>query len=345
MTNLIFALVLLTLALGGIVVRKTYFALPLRELQRQAERHDPLASKIYPVAAYGNSLRGLLWLFIGLVSAGSLVLLARELPVWVSLLVVGPLLWITFSLLPASRIGSFGARLTMLVTPAIAWLLNYLHPVLSRGTDTVEKRYLAGRHTGLFERDDLLQLIERQQHQIDSRLTAEELEIVRRALSFDNYTVGDIVTPRKQVKVVMADAVIGPILIDELHKTGQEYMLVREGTKGSFVGTLAFRDLDLKSTGQVRDVMSDTVYYVHENDTLSETLHAFFTTNHPLFVVVNSFEEYLGIITVENILRQLIGHIPGDDFDQYADIAAVAARHPRAKKSKKSEPDETIELE
>lgn len=327
------------------MARKTYFALPIPELKRQAERHDPLAAKIYPVAAYGNSLRGLLWLYIGLMSAGSLVLLARELPIWVSLLVVGPLLWIAFSLLPASRVGSLGARLTVLVTPMMGWLLNYLHPILSRGADTVERRYLAGRHTGLFEREDLLELIERQQHQADSRLTDEELEVVRRALSFDNYTIADILTPRKQIKVVTADAVIGPILIDELHKSGQEYVLVRDGTKGPFVGTLAFRDLDLKSTGKVRDVMSGTVYYVHENDTLSEALHAFFSTNHPLFVVVNSFEEFVGIITVENILRQLIGHIPGDDFDQYADITAVAARHPKAKKAKKSDPDETIELE
>ncbi len=345
MTNLIFALVLLALALGGIVVRKTYFALPLRELKRQAERHDPLAAKIYRVAAYDNSLRGLLWLFIGLTGAGSLVLLARELPIWASLLVVGPLLWIAFSLLPASRVGSLGARLTILVTPVIFWLLNYLHPTLNRGTRIVEKRYLAGRHTGLFEREDLLQLIEKQHHQADSRLSAEELEIAGRALSFDQYTVGDVLTSRKQVKVVMADDTIGPILIDELHQSGQEYVLVRDGTKGPFVGTLAFKKLDLQSTGKVRDVMESTTYYLHENDPLSEALHAFFSTNHRLFIVVNSFEEYLGIITVENILHQLLGHIPGDDFDQYADISAVAARHPTAKKSKKSEPEATIELE
>ncbi len=345
MTNLIFALALLVLALGGIVVRKTYFALPLRELKRQAERHNPLAASIYRVVAYGNSLRGLLWLFIGVTSAGCLVLLARQLPVWVSLLVVGPLLWIAFSLLPASRTTKLGNRLATIVTPSIAWLLNYLHPLLSRGADVVEKRYLPGKHTGLFERDDLLHLIDKQQHQSDSRVTPDELEIARRALSFGEYTIGDVLTPRREIKVVMADATVGPILIDELHQGGQPYVLVRDGPKGPFVGTLAFKNLDLQSTGKVSDIMDDTVYYVHESDPLSEALHVFFSTNHPLFIVVNSFEEYLGIITIENILRELLGHVPGDDFDQYADITAVAARHPRVKKSKKPEPDETIELD
>ena len=73
--------------------------------------------------------------------------------------------------------------------------------------------------------------------------------------------------------------------------------------------------------------MSDKVYYLHENDSLSTALHAFYTTNHPIFVVVNSFEEFVGIITVEGLLDQLLGHVPGEDFDQYSDLAAVAARH------------------
>jgi CBS domain containing-hemolysin-like protein len=335
MTDLIFALILLVVALAGVVVRKTYFAIPIRELKRRAVRHEPLASKIYRVAAYGNSLRSLLWLYIGLTSAGSLVLLARVLPVWLSLLVVGPLLWVAFSLLPASRTTSLGARLTILVTPPIAWLLNYLHPALSRGADVVERRYLTGRHTGLFERDDLLRLIEQQREQIDSRLSPEELEIARRALSFDQYTVGDVLTPRKDIKVVQASDTVGPILIDELHKSGQDYVLVRDGseTKGPFVGTVAVNQLGLQSTGQVRDTMNDTVYYLHENDPLSEALHAFFVTNYSLFVVVNSAEDYVGVITIESVLRQLLGHVPGDDFDQYTDPAAVAARHLKPRKS------------
>jgi CBS domain containing-hemolysin-like protein len=90
--------------------------------------------------------------------------------------------------------------------------------------------------------------------------------------------------------------------------------------------------------------MDETVYYVHENDTLSEALHAFFVTNHPMFIVVNSFEEFVGIITVENILHQLLGHIPGEEFDQYANLSAVAAKHEHKPKEpkKEAEPSEIL---
>lgn len=345
MTDLIYATILLLFALGGVVVRKTYYQVPPRELKRQAEKQPVSAeAKLYMAVAYGKGLRVVLWLWIALASAGSVVLLAREAPWWLSLVAVMALLWMAFSWLPSSRVSKPGLRLTLVVTPVITWLLNFLHPVLSRAAGVAEKH--AGQsHTGIFERDDLLRLVDRQLTQADNRLTVEELAIIRNALSFDDHRVADILTPRKQVATVLADDTVGPVLIDELHKTGQPHVLVRESSKGPFVGTLLVKRLGLASTGQVRDIMDATVYYVHENDVLSEALHAFFATNHPLFVVVNSSEEYVGIITVASILRQLLGHVPGDDFDQYADLPAVAARHPKAKKTKRLEADETIEGE
>jgi CBS domain containing-hemolysin-like protein len=336
MNNFIFGIVFLVLALFGIVLRKTYFSLPLGELKRRAQKHEAHAEQLYRAAAYGNSLRSLLWLYIGLTSAMSLILLARQLPVWLGVLIVGPLLWIVFSLIPASRTTKAGVTLTWLATPPIAWILSFLHPLLGRGGDFVEKHVAAPQHTGIYERDDLLQLIEYQQSQPDSRITSEELEVVKRALNFDKYKVCDVLLTRNHVKTVLEDDVIGPVLIDELHKNAQDYVLVRESKKGPFVGTLAFSRLSIKSSGQVRDFMNTTVYYLHENDPLSEALHAFFTTNHPLFVVVDSYEEYVGIVSIEHILNKLLGHIPGDDFDQYSDSAAVAARHTKVEKPKKA---------
>lgn len=333
------ALFLLLLALSGIVIRKTFYQLPLSELKRRAAARDPIAAQLYRAVAYQGSLRGLLWLFIALTSAGGFILLARQAPVWLSLLTVVALLWAAFSWLPASRITSFGIRMTSLVTPPISWLLSYLHPLLSRTVGLVGGHYSAPTHTGLFERDDLLRLLDMQQQQADSRLTVEELEIVKHVLSFPDFTVRDVLTPRGDIRTVHANETIGPILIDELHQTGLEHVLVQDSPNAQIAGTLAVHELGIHSSGRVRDAMDPTVYYLHESDSLSDALHAFFVTNHPLFVVTNSFEEYVGIITVQNILHQLIGHIPGDDFDQYASLQAVASRHPRHRRSKK--PDDS----
>lgn len=342
-TDLTLAVILLLMALLGIVARKTYFYLPLRELKRRAEKHDRQAARLYRAAAYGNSLRGLLWLYIGLTGAASLVLLARLLPVWASLLIVGPLLWIAFSLIPATRTTRAGILVTRLTTPPLVWLLNYLHPALDRSTEMVGQRYTGPIHTKLFEREDLLDLIKRQQHQADNRLTDEELEIIRRALKFNDRKISDVMAPRKKVKTVLAGDTIGPVLIDEIHKSGQDCALVREGRKGPFVGTLAFKRLNLESSGKVSDHMDPAVYYLHENDPLSQALHAFFVTNHSAFVVIDNSEDYVGLLTVEDLLRQLLGHLPGDDFDQYANPVLVASRHVKPEKPSKKRDDEPPE--
>jgi CBS domain containing-hemolysin-like protein len=344
MTNYLIAILFLLIAVAGVVVRKTYYYLPVTELKRRAEHHDKLAVKLYPAVAYGSSLRGLLWLWIGLASAAGFVLLARIAPPGIGFLGIVALLWVINSWLPASRVTAVGANVTAFVTPVIIAILNRVHPLSSRGTELVEHRYTAPAHTGLFERGDLLALIEQQQRQPDNLFTYEELEITRRALGFGDHKVSDVLTPRKKIKTTLVNDTIGPVLIDELHKSGQGYMLVRESAKGDFVGTLAFKRVGLQSTGQVRNVMDKTIHYIHENDSLGQALHAFFKTNDPLLIVVNSSEEYVGIITIEGILHQLLGHIPGDDFDRYEDKTAVSARHIKPKAPKKTE-KETAEAE
>jgi putative hemolysin len=338
MTSYIVALILLAVAVAGVVIRKTYYSVPAHELKRQAERNEKYARELYRPVSYGSSLRVLLTLLIVLPSAVGTVLLARSVPLGVSLIAVVLLLWVSYSWLPASRVTGFGLKLTLFVTPIIVWLLNYLHPVFSRSASLVEGRYNRQPHTGLYEREDLIELIEQQQRQQDNRLAAEELEIARRALSFDDHEVGDILTPRSEVQTVLEGDTIGPILIDELHQKGGEFALVRHKEDGPFTGVLTVKYMGLKSKGHVRDVTDPRVFYLHENDTLTEALHAFFTTNSPLFIVMNSFEEY---ITVENILRQLLGHIPGDGFSEYDDPAAVTGRHHK----KRTEPEATGDAE
>lgn len=341
MTNYYLAILLLLLAVCAVVVRKTYYYIPFRELKRRAEHHDPLASKLYPTVSYTNSLRGLLLGFIVLTSAGGVVLLSKEAPSWLALIAVVLLLWAVYSWLPASRTTSIGVSLTTLVNPFVLWLVGHMHRILDRPTKAAERRLDFGQHTGLYERDDLLHLIQKQQHQHDSRFSEEELEIAKRALSFADYTVSDVLTPKKSVKTVLADDTVGPVLIDELHKSQQNYVLVRESAKGEFVGTLNYKLLGLHSSGKVKDYANPAIYYIHEDDSLNQALHTFFVTNRSLFVVVDNAEEYIGIVTIDSILRQLLGHIPGEDesADQHASPSAVVARHKKTRKLDESDED------
>ena len=327
MLGLLFAAALLVIALVGITLRKTYYYLPPKELKRQAEQGDKLARTLYQVVSYGASLRVLLWLLVGFSSAGGVVLLARSAPWWIGFMATTLLLWLAFSWLPNTRVTAVGAHLAVWATPIIAGLLGYLHPVLSRIGEPFHRHYKSMDHTGLYEIDDLVELVEKQKAQDDNRVPTVQLEALKKVLTAHNYKIGDVLTPRAELKTVSDDDTIGLVLLDELHASGQSSFPVAQGKTDKVIGALYLQDLNLKTEGKVRDYMHKSVRYLHEEDSLAQALQAFFKTKQQLFVVVNSFEEYLGVVTLEHILKQLTGGLGVDGFDQHDDLAAVANKH------------------
>lgn len=347
MIEFILAIIFAVLALFGISLRKTYNYVPVKELKRQAQHGDPLAKVLYRAVAYGASLQLFLWLFIGVTAALSMILFTSVAPSWLAFLAIVGLLWYGFAWLPEGHLTSFGARVVMKVTPAIEWLLNYLHPLFDRLIRFVRRHRPVTFHTGLYEREDLLHLLEEQRAQPDSRIPHEELDILLHAVTFGDKVVSDILVPRRIVKMVSENETIGPVLINELHESGHSRFPVYKDKQDEVTGTLFLRDLlNVKQGGKVASHMHSKVVYVHEDHSLYQVLHAFLTTKHHLFIVVNSFEEYVGIVTIEDVLEQIIGHKIVDEFDNYDDLRAVAQHLAQAEHTKhKQENREVAEPE
>jgi CBS domain containing-hemolysin-like protein len=309
MIAFICALLLLLISLTLIVMQKSYYAIPAKEIKRRAAYGDEHATRLYKAIAYGENLDLLLWIMIALSSAGGFVLFTIVAPDWISFIAVVLLLFVFYSLIPSGRITSLGSYVTSLFTPFLAWLLSILHPAIRRGAQHLQKRQSGQTHTGLYERSDLLELIEQQLQQEDSRFSPEELMIAAQALGFSDATVHDIVTPWSSVKTLSSNDVVGPVVINEAHNSGQPLVPVVE--QGRVVGTLRVQQLGIRSEGKASDLMDQAVYYLHEDDSLSEALHAFYVTNQPLFVVLGSKGEYIGVITMSAMLKRLLGELPG----------------------------------
>ena len=149
-------------------------------------------------------------------------------------------------------------------------------------------------------------------------------------------------TPRRLVKMVVASDPIGPVLMDELHDSGfSRFPVVKEASKTAnpeIVGMLYMHDLvGHLEKGRVRDVMKKKVYFINETQSLKEALAAFIRTEHQLLVVVNNFEEIVGIITIEDVLEQILGEKIVDEFDRYDDMRAVAGKEAEEGHDKHSE--------
>ena len=316
---------LLALGLLALALQRFYSSVPAKELKRLAARGDHLAQALYRPVAYGASLRLLLWVVVGLSLPVGLVLLGQSLPPLVLLLVTMTVLAIALIWLPSLRLTVHSARFAVWLAPALAKILHYTQPVLQHGHVLNRYRQLDS-HSGLYEKEDITELLAQQKEQADNRLTPEELDILLRALHFSDKKAADILLPRAQVRLIDGNETLGPIVLDELHKSGQPSFLVYDKKPEHVVGTLLIEDAARAKNGsRVADLMRPQLCYVNEEFTLPQVARAFTATGQQVAVVVNNFEEFVGTVSLAGLLQQLYGEQTAEPEIAYEDAAAVAA--------------------
>jgi CBS domain containing-hemolysin-like protein len=340
MLGFILGLLLAAMAIIFWTLVRSYQQVPAKELKRLARSGDDVAALLYRAAAYGISLRVLLTACTLLFGVLSLACLITSVGIWLAillLLIVGGVGG--FVLVPSGELTRGSLWLAKRAAPSLGWLLERSQPIFGSIGRFMRKLRPLHLHTGLYEKTDLVELLERQKGQMDSRIAPSEIAMLQHSLTFGDRLVRDALVPKRVIKMVPADESIGPILMDELSKSGHSRFPVYAEKRDNIVGILYLHDLvGTKRTGRVDGIMGKQLTYVHEDFTLYQTLQAFLKTKQHLFLVVNSFEELVGIITIEDVLEQMIGRAIIDEFDRYDDLRAVAAAAARKDHKDHAEP-------
>lgn len=146
-------------------------------------------------------------------------------------------------------------------------------------------------------------------------LEESESEMVRSALDFDEKTAEEILTPRVDVTFISVDdsqEKIKDIIIEHRYSRIPVY----EETVDHIVGILHTRDyLESLADGKapnVRDIMQPP-YFVFRTQQLSKILSAFKRTKIHLAIVTDEYGGTLGIVTMEDLLEEIVGEIWDED--------------------------------
>lgn len=320
----IFGLLLVVLALFTLALQRFYSCVPAKELKRLAARGDHLAAALYRPVAYGTSMRLLLWVIFACSLSGGFLLFMSSLVGWAAFIVIMLSIGSVISL-QSLRLTVRSAKLAVTAAPVLNWLLNYAHLPFDALARLVNNFRVRDPHSGLYEKEDLLALLRQQKEQPDNRISQAQLELVERTVQFDDRQAADVVMPIQKLKQLKTDEHIGPVLLGELHDSGQSSFLVYQDTPEQVVGTLFLRDaVHAREGGLVKDLMHPHVCYVHEDFTLRQVLDAFVRTGQFMVVVINAFEEPTGVITLQHLLSELVGSTVEDEVP-YEDRARMAA--------------------
>jgi CBS domain containing-hemolysin-like protein len=250
-------------------------------------------------------------------------------------------------------VAAFGWLIGILVAVAIA--LEYaaiakLRPIRSKAQQLFERyethilhfvekfpsvwRFLRGvsvessSNTQLDSREELEYLVA----ESGTLLGADERKLILHSLKFNARTVNEIMIPKSMIDSIDKKELLGPLVLDDLHKSGHSRFPVIDKDIDHVVGMLHIQDLltiSAKRSETAEKTMMPRVFYIREDQTLQHALSAFLRTHHHLFIVVNEFRETVGLVSLEDVIEALLGRKIVDEFDAHDDLRAVALRNPR----------------
>ena len=158
-----------------------------------------------------------------------------------------------------------------------------------------------------------------------SVLTDQEKRIIVNALSFTDKTVRDIMTPVSKIEYVQETETAGPLLFDQLHKTGFSIFPVKNKA-GKIAGLLWLEDVVPlnQKIKHVHDAMRTDLRYVHAEWPLERMVQANLHSRRHLFIVVDDKNVTVGIVTMSDLLNQLLPKKPNHTFAEYDNSNTVA---------------------
>lgn len=152
--------------------------------------------------------------------------------------------------------------------------------------------------------DELLFLIDNSPSAVDD----SQRRLIQSALKFDDITVEEVMTPFEEVMSLAANDLIGPLVLDDLHRTGYDYFPVLNQAE-EVIGVLNLSDLvslDNKTSKTAQELCDENVTELSVGDSLMGALRRLLTEQILVAVVVRRSKP-IGIVRLNSIIACLIG--------------------------------------
>lgn len=322
--QIILIIVIFSLTVYEILLARSFEYMTVSELKRQARAGNKDALAVYPVRAYGMQLWIFLWANIGFLTC-SLILLSHSLigSLW-TLVVNIPLIVLIHAILPWTKRPKPNLHTAAIVSPYLEKVLKFLFPFLSRIEKWIGKWIQPEPILLIQSKDELLEILRHNAEEFD-HVSKDELKIAENALVFGDKQIGDYMTPLNSINFISQEESLTPVVLGELHDSGHSRFPVFQGSNQNIVGTLFIKDaLRVKTAKTVAQIMRPDVYFINELQNLDHALQAFIKTKHHMFIVVNEFEDVVGVLSIEDVIEQILGKKIEDEFDKFDDLRQVA---------------------
>ena len=318
--------VLLLLCAAYFAVAETAFASVSRvKIRIRAERGEPKAVKAMQILDNFDLAITSILICTNIVhiSAASIVTLAvtRMFPdvpgaVTVSTFVMTIVVFFAGEMLPKSIAKKYSERLSLAVADSLCFFMSVLKPLakLLSATGNFAAKFVKADPEISVTEDEIYDIIEDMTE--EGSLDEERGELISSALQFGETTVESILTSRVDLAALDIDDSPEEMLAFIRAQTHSR-LPVYEGSIDNIVGILSIRKF-IKAylrQGAQLDIRSllDKPYFIHQSANIDGLLPVMSKNRLNMAVVTDNYGGTLGIVTVEDILEELVGEIWDED--------------------------------
>ena len=200
------------------------------------------------------------------------------------------------------------------VSPVLQMMTKVFHPIILLLVKSMGgmSRHLADRMSDDVTMDDLSDALK-----VTTQVRNDEKKMLEGIIEFGDKTVKDAMTTRSEMVTLSVDTPFSKVLtlvVDQKYSR----MPVIEGTEDHIKGILYIKDLLPYLSRDDRFQWQTLVrepYYVPENKPIDDLLDDFRSKRLHMAIVVDEFGGTSGLITMEDVLEEIVGEIH-DEYDE-----------------------------
>jgi putative hemolysin len=211
-------------------------------------------------------------------------------------------------------------RISIITAPVIKVIMTIFHPVTVGVTWMVQKLLLlvdidiTKAKRKIVTEAEVKTLINISWE--DGSISAEEKDMLGRVFTLNDKSVGDVMVPRKRMVTLSSDYTLDQAL-KTIKRYGYSRYPVRRGKSQEIIGFIHSKDLMGKRGSKKLSSLKKLIrpaYFIPESKKINSQLRHFKSQRLHQAVVLDDEGEVKGLITLEDILEQMVGSIE-DEYD------------------------------
>ncbi len=320
MTPLIALSLFVLIALSGLFSGLTLglYSIDKTELERKTELGDEDAARVLRVRDKGNLLLVSLLLGNVAVNAAISIMLGNVAGGLVAGLIATGLIVIFGEIIPQASCARYAMQVGSATAPIVELIMIVLYPIAKPIAWTLDK-VLGEELRTIWTKRELEHIIRMHEDDPRSEVDADEERILLGALTFSEKTVEQVMTPRKDVFALQKNAVLNQKLLHEIRENGFTRVPVYSKQINDLVGVLYAKDLigTDPDENEVIEKMMRTfeLIRVSRKKKLDNLLNMMIKRRAHLAVVTEKSGKFVGIVTMEDVVEEIIGREIIDEDD------------------------------